>query len=135
VPRLPNYPSPPHRLDRYAFRAGELRSPDGTDTGQVLVLPVVFWVQLKGHLWWRQWGQPKTTADVWVSAAAVEHPYQRGWFMDDVLDEMLDLWDAGQVVVARDLLYAVRWLDDHDSRAIAREVFDTDLDQERASRT
>ncbi|MCW2901297.1 MAG: hypothetical protein JWO67_3562, partial [Streptosporangiaceae bacterium] len=37
--------------------------------------------------------------------------------------------------VARDLLYAVRWLDDHDSRAIAREVFDTDLDQERASRT
>ena len=46
--------------------------------------------------------------------------------MDDLLDEMLDLWDAGQVVVGKDLLYEVRWLGDHDSRTVAREVFDTE---------
>ncbi|WP_448638248.1 hypothetical protein [Geodermatophilus sp. URMC 63] len=132
---MPNNPNPPHPLDRYAFRAGELRSPDGTDTGHVLVLPMVFWERIGGHLWWRRWGKPETTADVWVSAAAVEHPYHLGWFMDELLDEMLSLWDAGLVVVGRDLLYEVRWLGDHDSRTIAREVFDTDLDQERATRT
>ncbi|MCW2902074.1 MAG: hypothetical protein JWO67_4339, partial [Streptosporangiaceae bacterium] len=32
-------------------------------------------------------------------------------------------------------LYDVRWLDENDSRTIAREVFDTDLDHERATRT
>ncbi|SFP60663.1 hypothetical protein SAMN05660464_3657 [Geodermatophilus dictyosporus] len=55
--------------------------------------------------------------------------------MDDLLDEMLNLWDADQVVVGEDLLYEVRWLGHHDSRTIAREVFDTDLDHERATRT
>jgi hypothetical protein len=100
----------------------------------VLVLPAVYWVQIGGHLWWRRWGNPETTADVWVSAAAVEHPYHLGWFRGDWLDEMLDLWDDGQVVVGKDLLYEVTWLEDHDSRVIAREVFDTDLDQQRATR-
>jgi hypothetical protein len=95
---------------------------------------MVYWERIGGHLWWRRWGNPKITADVWVSAAAVEHPYHLGWFMDDVLDEMLDLWDAGQVQVGKDLLYQVRWLHDHQSGAIAREVFDTNLDQERATR-
>jgi hypothetical protein len=52
-------------------------------------------------------GKPKTTADVCVPAAAVEHPYHLGWFMDDLLDEMLDLCDAGQVV-GRNLRYQVR---------------------------
>ena len=134
MPWRPDYPNPPHRLDRYAFLAGELRSPDGTDAGHVLVLPMVFWTQIGGHLWWRRWADPKTTADVWVAAAAVQHPFHLGWFMDDLLDEMLDLWDAGQVVVGKDLLYEVRWLDENHSRTIAREVFDTDLDQERSSR-
>ena len=99
----------------------------------MLVLPMVYWERIGGRLWWRSWGNPKTTADVCVSAAAVEHPYDLGWFMDDVLDEMLDLWDAGQVQVGNGL-YGVRWLHEHDSRAVAREVFDTDLDQERATR-
>ncbi len=111
-----------------------MRSPDGTDTGHVLVLPMVFWTQVGGRLRWRRWGKPKTTADVWVSAAAVEEPYHLGWFVDDLVDEMLNLWDAGQVVVGKDLLYEVGWLDDHESRRIAREVFGTDLVQERASR-
>jgi hypothetical protein len=48
VPRLPDKPNPAHRLDRYAFRAGELRSPDGSDTGHVLVLPIVYWTQIGG---------------------------------------------------------------------------------------
>ncbi|WP_147251944.1 hypothetical protein [Blastococcus sp. TF02-09] len=69
-----------------------------------------------------------------MSAAAVEHPYDLGWFMDDRLEEMMDLWDAGHVVLGEDLLHEVRWLDENDSKVIAREVFDTDLDQERASR-
>ena len=95
---------------------------------------MVFWTQMAGHLWWRRWADPAITADVWVSAATVEHPFHLGWFMDDLLDDMLDLWDAGQVVVGEDRLYEVRWLDENDTRTIAREVFDTNLDQERASR-
>ena len=59
---------------------------------------------------------------------------ETGWFTPELLDEMLELWDAGQVVVGKDLLYAVRWGDDRDSTAIARDVFNTDLDQERVSR-
>ena len=134
MPRLPDNPIPPHRLDRYAFRAGELRSPDGSDTGHVLVLPAVYWTKIGGHLWWRRWGRPTFTADVWVSVRAVEPSFQTGWFTHELLDEMLDLWDVGQVVVGKDLLYAVRWLDDRDSTAIARDVFNTNLDQERVSR-
>jgi hypothetical protein len=132
----PTLPNPPHRLDRYAFRAGELRSPEGTDTGHVLVLPMVFWQQVDGRLWWRRWGRPMTTADVWIEASAVDHPYHLGWFRDDdVLSEMLDLWDAGQVVVGEGRLYEVRWLDQQESVEVARDVFQTDMDQERASRT
>lgn len=135
VPRLPDKPNPPHRLDRYAFRAGELRSPDESETGHVLVLPMVFWTKIGGHLWWRRWGSPRTTADVWVSACDVDPSFEFAWYWGDVLDEMLDHWDAGQVKVGEDVLYEVRWLDDRSSEAIARSVFSTDLDQERVSRT
>ena len=131
----PTSPNPPHRLDGYAFRAGELRSPDGTDTGHVLVLPQVFWAVVGGHLWWRRWGDPMTTADVWIVAGAVDHPYHLGWFRDDdQLGEMLDRWDAGQVAVGDGRLYEVRWLDPQGSVDVAREVFGTNLDQERTNR-
>ena len=132
----PALPDPPHRLDRHAFRAGELRSPDGADTGHVLVLPMVFWAQVGGHLWWRRWGDPRTTADVWIVAGAVDRSYRLGWFGDDdVLGDMLDLWDAGQVVVAVGRLYEVRWLDPQESVEVARDVFGVDLARERARRT
>ncbi len=127
MPRLPDKPNPAHRLDRYAFRAGELRSPDGSDTGHVLVLPIVFWTKIGGHLWWRRWGSSMTTADVLSSARDVEPSFQCGWYWGDVLDEMLDLWDAGQVQVGEDLMYEVRWLNDRDYEAIARGVFDRHL--------
>jgi hypothetical protein len=132
----PALPNPPHRLDRYTFRAGELRSPDGTDTGHVLVLPLVFWTKVGGYLWWRRWGNPRTTADVWIVAGAVDHPYHLGWFRDThELSEMLGLWDAGQVAVGQGRLYEVRWLDRQQSGTVARDVFETDMDQERVSRT
>jgi len=75
-----------------------------------------------------------TTADVWIEAGAVDHPYHLGWFMRDVLSEMLDLWDAGRVVVGEGRRYEVRWLDGQESAAVARDVFGTDLQQERDSR-
>ncbi|MPQ99768.1 hypothetical protein GB931_17960 [Modestobacter sp. I12A-02628] len=71
---------------------------------------------------------------MWVSATAVEPSFHLGWFTGAMLEEMLDLWDAGQVAVGKDLLYDVRWLDEDDSSTIAREVFDTDLGHERATR-
>ena len=94
-------PNPAHHLDRYAFRAGELRSPDESATGHVLVLPIVFWTKMGGHLWWRRWGSPLTTADVLVSTRDVEPSFQFAWYWGDVLNEMLDLWDAGRCKSAR----------------------------------
>ena len=97
---------------------------------------MVFWTEVGGHLWWRRWGNPRTTADVWIVAGAVDHPYHLAWFRDDhEVNETLDLWDAGQVVVGEGRLHEVRWLDRQQSVAVARDVFETDLDQERVSRT
>jgi hypothetical protein len=97
---------------------------------------MVFWAKVSGHLWWRQWGEPTTTADVWIEAGAVDHPYHLGWFRDDnELSEMLDLWDAGQVVVGEGRTYHVRWLDQQKSVEVARDVFGADMDEERASRS
>lgn len=64
----------------------------------------------------------------------MEPAFQFAWYWGDVLDEMLDLWDAGQVEVGEDLIYEVQWLNDRDSEAIPRGVFDRDLDQERVGR-
>ncbi len=84
----------------------------------------------------RTGGDPGTTADVWIVAGAVDHPYPLGWFRDDdVLGDMLDLWDAGQVIVGEGRPYEVRWLDPRESLDVARDVFGTDLEQERADRT
>jgi hypothetical protein len=130
----PDQPNPPHRLDRYALRAGELRRPDGTHGGHVLVLPEVHWQRLGGRLWWRRWGEPTTTADVWVSADEVDPSYRLGWFWGDLLDEMLDRWDAGRVLIGPDTEYEVSWLDDEASAVVAREVFGADLDEERVDR-
>jgi hypothetical protein len=101
----------------------------------VLVLPAVYWAKVGGFLWWRRWGNARTTADVWVSAGAVRRPYHLGWFMDDVLTEMLDLWDAGRLVVGKERSYDVLWLDPSESALVAREVFGLDIEQERERRT
>lgn len=131
----PREPEPPHRLDPYAFRAGELRRPDGSKGGHVLVLPIVFWTQVGGHLWWRRWGEPMTTADVWVSADVMGPAFEREWFRGELLIAMIDRWDAGRVAVGPDTDYDVRWLDDEVSAVVAREAFQADLDEERTSRS
>jgi hypothetical protein len=43
--------------------------------GHGLVVPAVFWARVGGHLWWRRWGNPDTTADVWVRGAAVRNEF------------------------------------------------------------
>lgn len=131
----PREPNPPHRLDRYAFRAGELRRPDGTQGGHVLVLPMVFWTRVGGHLCWRRWGKPATTADVWVDADVVDPSFAIGWFWGELLTETIDMWDAGRVAVGPDIHYDVAWLDDEASAAVGRAVFSTDLDEQRVRRT
>lgn len=121
-------------MDRYAFRAGELRRPDGETIGYALVLPMAAWTQIGGHLWWRRWSAPYMTAEVWISADGVEAAYTDAWLEGDVLDKELDLWDRGRVPVGDRIQHAVRWLDDARSAEIARQVFDADLDALRAER-
>jgi hypothetical protein len=122
-------------VDRYAFRAGELRLLDGEVTGYALVLPMAWWTQTGGHLWWRRWSDPYVVVDVWVSAEGVEAPYTDAWMSGDVLAEELDLWEGGQLTVGNGVRQAVRWLDNQTSARVARQAFDADLDALRAERT
>jgi hypothetical protein len=120
---------PAHRLDRYAFRAGELGGPEGT--GHVLVLATASRTQIGGHLWWRRWGPARPAAEVWVEAPGVDRAYQDTWVVDAALDDDLDRWDAGRVLVGPDDERSVHWLDAAASTRIARAVFDHDLDELR----
>lgn len=126
---------PRHRVDHYAFRAGELRRPDGTTTGYALVLTTAVWTQIGGRLWWRRWSDPYVETEVWISADGVQAAYADGWVSGDVMDEHLDLWGSGQMAVGHEARHAVRWLDAQTSARVAREVFDVDLDALRAERT
>jgi hypothetical protein len=118
---------PPHRVDRYAFRAGELRRLDGEKTGYVLVLPMAYWTQIGGHLWWRRWSDPWVGVDVWISADGVEPAYNDAWWSGSSLDGEIDLWDSGRLTVGAGSLQAVRWLDEGASGVAARQTFDVDL--------
>ena len=128
---------PPHRLDQYAFRAGDILDRNGAVVGHALVLPMVYWAVTRGRLWWRGWGNPETTADVWVVAEGVQEPYGDYWYREAALDEALNLWDDGRLVVRGepdDTVYAVRWLDDQATVTVAREKFGADLDELRVER-
>ncbi len=122
-------------MDRYAFRAGELHSLDGELTGYALVLPMAWWTQTGGHLWWRRWSNPYVVADVWITAEGVEPSYTDAWMSGDVLDDELDLWDGGHMTVGEGARQTVRWLDEQASGRVARRVFDADLDALRRDRT
>jgi hypothetical protein len=129
--------TPPHRLDQYAFRACDILDRDGAVLGHALVLPMVYWAVTGGRLWWRRWGKPETTADVWVVSQGVEEPFGDSWYREAVLDEILDLWDKGQLVVRGDpddTVYPVRWLDDQATVTVARENFGADLERLQAER-
>ena len=126
---------PPHRVDRYAFRAGELVGPHGEEAGYVLVLPMAYWTQIGGHLWWRRWSDPWVGADVWIAADGVDPAYTDAWSSGSSLDEEIDLWDSGRVIVGAGSLQAVRWLEAEASGIAARQTFDVDLDALRVERT
>jgi len=125
---------PAHRVDRYAFRAGDLSRPGDPTTSYALVLPMIVWTQTGGHLWWRRWSDPYVEVEVWISADWVQEAYADGWWRRDVLDEELGLWESGQMTVGNETRRAVRWLDEQTSARVARQVFDADLAALRAER-
>ena len=134
MPWRPSWTEPPrpHRLDRYAFRVGELGGPDGA--GHVLVLATEVRTTVGGHLWWRRFGPARRAAEVWVSAPRVAPAYQDSWIDGDALAANLDRWDRGVFLVSHDDIRPVRWLDDAASARVTREVFDSDLTELRQER-
>lgn len=128
-------PTPPHRVNRYGFRVGDLSRPDDKDTSYALVLPMAVWTHSGGHLWWRRWSDPYVEVEVWISADWVQEAYADGWWQRDALQDELDLWDSGQMTVGNDTRRAVRWLDDQTSARVAQQVFNADLAALRAERT
>ncbi|MCA0144064.1 hypothetical protein [Blastococcus sp. LR1] len=121
--------TPPHRLDRYAFRAGELGGTQGV--GHVLVLATEVRTQVGGHLWWRRWGPARPVAEIWVAAPDVDPSYQVSWADGDILDADIDRWAGGTVLVGHQDVRPVRWLDDATSARVARDVFGADLNELR----
>lgn len=95
---------------------------------------MIWWRQTGGYLWWRRWSDPYVSADVWVRAEGVGEAYTDAWASGDHLDEELDHWDSGELTVGPGIRHAVRWLDHQTSVAIARQLFDADLDALRAER-
>jgi len=131
--RRPQQKDPPHRLDDYAFRVGVLLESDDRPPGHILALPKVYWCRVGGHLWWRRWGDPKMTVDLYTHVAQRQPPYRDAFYRGDQLDELLVGFEAGQVREEEDT-YSIAWLPGEASGQAALEVLGTDLGAERRNR-
>lgn len=79
----PQHEDPPHRLDDYAFRVGVLLASDDRPAGHILALPLVYWYGVAGHLWWRRWGDPKMTVDLYTHLARRQPPFRDAFYWGD----------------------------------------------------
>lgn len=98
--------------------------------GTLLVLPNVYWRRTRGHLWWRDWGSPTVTAELF---SVVGDDADDGFYYAGPLEALVRQWDGGRWIEPRVDL-STEWLDDDTSAQIARGVFGVDLARERNAR-
>ncbi len=115
-------PAPPHpRLARYAGRVAEVLDDDRL-IGFLLVRQEAFSTQLGGALWWRRWSACRTGAEVCLTLPGLGVEFEDGLVDADVLDDVLDDWDADRFRFAGHS-YSLRWLDGQTSRSVADAEF------------